>query len=68
MRQSGGRGGGGEGDIGCCFQVHVMLVHFYSEELKENPNHYPGNARNIGVVLSRLYGLYDKNVTSYQKS
>lgn len=37
-----------------------MLVHFFSEELIENTNHNPGNSRNIGVVLSGLYGCMIK--------
>lgn len=46
------------------FQIRVMLVHFYSEELREKPSHYTGNSRIIAVVLSRLWRLYDKNIAS----
>lgn len=56
------------GVLGARSQIHIMLVHFSSAELIEKPNHYTGNSRIIGVVLSRLHRLYDKNTISDQKS
>lgn len=56
------------GVLGAHSQIHIMLVHFSSEEFIEKPNHYTGNSRIIGVVLSRLHRLYDKNTVSDQKS
>lgn len=36
------------------FQVHVMLVHFSSEESIEKPNNFVGNSKIIGVILFGL--------------